>query len=348
MGGMELIYLLVGVGLGFVASYVTRLPKKSEVSGVSAPQGTERPNTELPKEQGTDRPNTELPKEEPKPTQLDVNRDNIEPLKEELKQTQLAYEMAKQMSQFKGGFLARTSHELRSPLSSLIGMHQLILSDLCDSPEEEREFIAQANTSALKMVKLLSELTDVSKVEHGKARLEISSLPLSKVFENLHTLTHMQAANSNLQLEVISPDADIYVLADQRHFQQVLVGLVDTAITRMESGSIRVSAACFPESEETHIWIDVQSPTPIWSEAVDSLSTTAEIEAKSDKTSEIPPGLSLLMVQTLVEVMGGRLELLTVPSEESASDATTENVIRLQCSMPLATPETVEQPSAYD
>jgi hypothetical protein len=104
MGGMELIYLLVGVGLGFVASYVTRLPKKSEVSGVSAPQGTERPNTELPKEQGTDRPNTELPKEEPKPTQLDVNRDNIEPLKEELKQTQLAYEMAKQMSQFKGGF----------------------------------------------------------------------------------------------------------------------------------------------------------------------------------------------------------------------------------------------------
>ncbi|GBF84663.1 histidine kinase dimerization/phospho-acceptor domain-containing protein [Aphanothece sacrum] len=70
--------------------------------------------------------------------------DEIEALKQELEQTKLAYQMAVQLSQFKSGFLAKTSHELRSPLSTLMGLHQLILSDLCENHEEEREFIEQA------------------------------------------------------------------------------------------------------------------------------------------------------------------------------------------------------------
>ncbi|MEW5858349.1 MAG: sensor histidine kinase, partial [Cyanobacteriota bacterium] len=53
----------------------------------------------------------------------DANPD-VTAILEELKQTQMAYHMATEMSQFKAGFLARTSHELRSPLNSLIGLHQ--------------------------------------------------------------------------------------------------------------------------------------------------------------------------------------------------------------------------------
>jgi hypothetical protein len=222
-------------------------------------------------------------------------------------------------------------------------MHQLILQDLCDSPEEAKEFVAQANASALKMVKLLDEVIAVSKTEHGTNRLEIESVQLTKVFENLHLLTHLQAANRNLQLEVIPPDPEIYVLADQRRFQQVLVAIVDTAIAQMGEGSIKVGSDCSPESKEVRIWIEVQSPNPVWSEAVDLLSTTPEIDKQADETSKISPGLTLLMIQTVVEVMQGSLEMLAVSGEETAEQPTTENVIRLQCSMPLATPETVEQ-----
>ncbi|XHX75955.1 MAG: sensor histidine kinase [Stenomitos frigidus ULC029] len=92
----------------------------------------------------------------------------VEPEPSELQALQMAYQFATEMSQFKGGFLARTSHELRSPLNGMIGMHQLILEDLCDSPEEEREFIAQANESALKLIKLLDTVLDVARLEHGK------------------------------------------------------------------------------------------------------------------------------------------------------------------------------------
>ncbi len=359
---MELIFLLLGVGLGFVGSQVTRSFKKSEVSTPSVPQGTDSSNLqplqqEVKPLQEPIQPLKEESKpfkEESKPLEEGIQplkeeskplEEGIQPLKEELKQTQLAYEMAKEMSYFKGGFLARTAHELRSPLSSVIGMHQLILSDLCDSPEEAREFVAQANTSALKMVKILDEVIAVSKTEHGTNRIEILPLPLSQVFEDVHRLTHMQAANSNLQFEVVSPSPEIHVLADPRRLQQVLVGLVDTAIAKLsdrKEGSIKLSATCSPESKEVYIWLDVQCPTTAWSEVVDLLSTTPEMEKQPGTTSEMSPGLTLLMVQTVIEVMQGRLEVLPLSHVEADTNSATESLTRLQCSMPLGTPETVE------
>jgi signal transduction histidine kinase len=349
MGVMELIFLLLGVGLGFVGSQVARSFKQPAVSTTSLPQGTDSIHIQLPQEEPKplleeSKPVAEEPKlliEDSKPLPVD-----IEPLKEELKQTQLAYEMAKEMSQFKGGFLARTAHELRSPLSSLIGMHQLILSDLCDSPEEAREFVAQANTSALKMVKLLDEVIAVSKIEHGSNRLDILSLPLAQVFEEVFNLTYLQAANSNLQFDIVPPDPELQVLADPRRFRQVLVGIVDTAIAQLsdcKEGSIKVTGAGNPDTKEVHVWIDVQSPSSAWSEVVDLLSTTPEPEKHPSKTSEFSPGLTLLMVQALIGVMQGKLEVLPVPDNDRPAGLDTEHFVRLQCSMPLATPEPVEQ-----
>jgi hypothetical protein len=266
----------------------------------------------------------------------------IEALKEELKQTKLAYEMAKEMSHFKAGFLARTSHELRSPLSSLMGMHQLILSDLCDSPEEEREFLAQAHISAQKMVKLLDEVIAIAKTEQGTSKLEIRPLSLTQIFEEIEVLTHMQAANRNLQLKVISPAQDIQVLADPRRFRQVLLGLVDSTIAQMDEGTIQVSAVCSTDTQQVSIWIDVRCPNPIWHEPVDLLSQEPKAETKPDKNVKLAPGLNLFMVKILVEVMDGRIELLAIPDNETAGDMVGKTITRIQCSMPLATPEAGE------
>lgn len=338
---MELIFLILGVGLGVVGSRATQSLKKPVGSTLAVPQAANSSNLQPVQEE--QKPLQQEPK-------LPIREDShplsseSQPLEEELKQTQLAYEMAKEMSQFKGGFLARTAHELRSPLSSLIGMHQLILSDLCDSPEEAREFVAHANTSALKMVKLLDQVIDIAKTEHGTNRLELRSFPLTQVFEDVYRLTHMQAANNNLQFEIVPPDPDIYVLADSRRFRQVLMGIVDAAIAQLsegKEGSIKVWATPSEEPQEVCIWIDVQSPISVWSETVDLLSQMPEAKEQQSQTDKASPGLTLLMVQTLVEVMEGRLEMQPISNEESTASST-ENFTRLRCSMPQGTPETVE------
>ncbi len=248
----------------------------------------------------------------------------IDDLKEELKQTQLAYQMAAQMSKFKAGFLARTSHELRSPLSSMIGLHQLILSDLCESPEEQKEFISQAYHSALKLMKLIDEIVAVSKTEYGSNRLNLESLQLSEIFADITRLTHLQAANRNLTLEIVTPSPAICVVADRSRLIQLIVNLIDSGISVMQEGVIKVRA--FAESNSTKIEIDLDCSAVTWQSDPNSQTQNIFTPDANGSLEEIrqvlqeislSPNMKLLLSQTLLETMGGSLELLDLSQENN-------------------------------
>jgi signal transduction histidine kinase len=306
IGWSDLIYLGTGLGLGLGSSLIWRGRQKSSQQPEPAPY---------------------VP-----PSPQENHLQEFDALSEQLKQTQLAYQMASEMSQFKAGFLARTSHELRSPLSSMIGTLQLILSDLCDDPAEEREFVEQAHVAALKLVKLIDEIISVAKTEHGTDKMDIEPIQLAKVFDEIDDLTYLQAANRSIRLEILPPDPGIYVLADLPRFRQVLVNLIDTAIAQMEEGSISVSAHSSPESGCVHIWVDDQRSVSAWSESWDLLKRDLESDAtKSSDNSHVSSGMRLLMNQTLLTLMNGKLEVLAVPSESEESSFN-----RTQCSIPLA------------
>jgi signal transduction histidine kinase len=257
-----------------------------------------------------------------------------------MQETQLAYQMVKEMSQFKAGFLARTTHELRSPLNGLIGLHQLILSDLCENPDEEREFIAQAHERALKLLKLIDEILNVARLEHGTNRLEIQPQSLAEVLQEVNKLTYMLAANRNFPLQVTLPDPEIYVLADPRWLRQVLLSLVDTAIAQMEEGSISISTSLSPTGNSVYIWLDVPNHALPGSESIDFIKSIDFIQSQdksilADKENyNLSPGMKLLLNQTLLEVMGGKLEIVSPHTQVG-----NEQLTRLQVSIPLLIPE---------
>lgn len=306
------IYLVIGLGLGFASRALL-----SQSKPVLSPSVTNPDNNQA----------------QQLPTQ--VLSDDL--LATELKQTQLAYLMAQQMSQFKSGFLARTSHELRSPLNSLIGLHQLILSDLCDDPAEERKFVSQAHQSALQLLKLMDEVLNVSRIEHGTNKLEIQPLQLSFVLQEVYNITYMMAANRNYRLQLTAPNSEIYILADPRWFRQAILNLIDAAISCMEEGNIDLSAQAMPENNLAYIWLDVPVAVSTWKEPVDLMQSAPALNTKkADLLTEMPAksslGLTLLLSQTLLEVMQGSLEILPVPTDELAT--------RIQIAIPLLIPET--------
>ncbi|MBV9387806.1 MAG: HAMP domain-containing histidine kinase [Chroococcidiopsidaceae cyanobacterium CP_BM_ER_R8_30] len=295
-------------------------------------------------------------------SQQEVAAPNRQNLLEQLEAYQLAYQLAEDMCQFKAGFLTRVSHELRSPLNSLIGLHQLILSDLCENPDEEREFIAKANESALKLLKLLDEILSVARVEHGTNQLEIQPLQLAAVLQEIYQLTHLLALDRNFQLRISSPDPDVYILADPRWLRQVLVSLVSTSLVQMEEGSIYISAKTssaldvpleaaptarsyqvkvppevahkltLSELDYIHIWLDIQMSPEFWrQEAVDLMHGTSV-----NQTVISSSGLSLMMNQTLLELMKGRLEAFPI-----SVDANEFPWTRIQLTVPIVSPEIV-------
>ncbi|OCQ92656.1 histidine kinase [Nostoc sp. MBR 210] len=263
---------------------------------------------------------------------ISESQETVSQLRQEIKQTQLAYQMAQEMSQFKAGFLARTTHELRSPLNSLIGLHQLILSDLCENPEEEREFIAQAHEKALKLLHLMDEILSISRTEYGTNKLDIQPRCLDTVFQEVKDLTYMLAANRNFSLQMSPIDPDVHVLADHRWLRQVLVNLVDTAISQMQEGSICVSATVLDTNNLAHIYLDIPTHALPESEPIDLMQNNNQPPQNQDEKANFSPGMKLLLNQILLEVMGAKLEMLpNLTSPES-----TDSLTRVQITIPVA------------
>lgn len=314
------VYLGVGLGIGFVSA-------RWAMGKNSAPRNSH----------GTE------------PTD---NTANLSEVVDKLSKTEVDYLLASQMCQFKAGFLSRISHELRSPLNGLIGAHQLILSDLCEDEAEEREFLRQANTSVQKMMDMLDRIVDVSRVEEGRNPLEMEPLQLAELFEEVQYLSEVQAANRNISLKVVKPDPNLYVSADQRCLIQVLVNFIDLAITPSTLGSIHLSAQSPGTAESSNgeggdrlcIWLDLPLPSDTFAEPTDLLRSPPPTPSKPDENPQLSPGTILMMNQTLLELMQGRLEIIESPPnlEETDSEESMQ-FTRLQCSLPQAFPASPSQ-----
>ncbi len=324
MDWKNLLWLGLGIGLGLVLRPQRR-------------RSTATPAAEPVLSQVAPSPLTQTPTITQKPVQDLPNPNNSQApssLQTQLEELKLAYQMAAESSQFKGGFLARISHELRSPLNGLVGLHQLILSDLCDSPEEERDFVSQANTAARRMISILDEILAVARVQHGTVHPKLQAVELAQVLQEVYTLTHLQAQDRNLRLQIQSPDSNLYVLTDPLRLRQVLVHLVDSAIKHLPEGSITVSAELSDNRDKVYIWIDDHRSASDRSEPIALLSSDASPE------SVIPsPGLTLLLDQILLEAMQGQLEVMPAQSDPNNAEVT---LTRLRCSVPVAPAESID------
>lgn len=260
--------------------------------------------------------------------------------------------LATQMQHFQDGFLARTAHELRSPLNSVISLQQLILSDLCDSPAEEREFVQQSYDAAQRMLKLLDHLIYVSKLQQGSLPLEMQPVSLRETLEEVQHLTHLQLRNRNYRFLVELPDESVYVMADPRGVRQVLVGLVEAMILILVASEQEPTAAPVPAAQPTvpglsslalktaaamearavHIDLLDEGTAQAWNPVWQAFQSPMPEPAGGRSPGEVPsPSFALLIARRVLEMMGGRLELAEPNSQTTP--------YRIRCSLPLILPD---------
>ena len=235
---------------------------------------------------------------------------------------QAAYYRALELAQLRGGFLARTAHELRSPINKVISLHQMILEGLCDDPEEERQFVADAQAASLKLLEYLDFLIQVSKIEVGRILPEMQAVALAPIFARVKEMTHLQAADRNLRLIVEAPDATTHAWTDPAWLRNVLVTLIDIAIDNGDRGTIRLALA--PESPQGSwsIWLEDDRPTTHWQD-----SAPLPAVQDFDVNTPLASSLRLSLVEAMLKAMNGTLTF-------SSSSGTTEPLMRLQCSLP--------------
>ncbi|MDB9386600.1 sensor histidine kinase [Microcystis aeruginosa] len=267
-----------------------------------------------------------------------VNMDDIDALKRELQQTRLAYQMAVAINHLKSSFLGRVAHELRSPLSSMISLHQMILADLCESPAEEREFIAQGQLAGRKLMAMLDEMINLSKLESGTIPLEREIFSLTKLWQDWASLTYLQAANRNIQLKFSPLTDDIAIIANYQCLSSALVLLVDAAIANPGSGSICISVSALDEKKVT-ISLEFTGEIPLWPmPEISSLSLESKPEEVKQFTQVLgfSPSLKFQLAKGIIEVSGGEMSLDRI--DNNSQDKLTEIVFSLPRSPDRKTP----------
>ena len=134
----------------------------------------------------------------------------------------------KMMDEKKDEFIGIASHELKTPLTSVKAYTQLLHSLLKNEKNEEALFyIKKANLFIDKLNSLISELLDITKMQHGKLSLTISEFNFGELLKE--TVDFMQASSPKHTIYV-KGNADVVIKADKERIQQVLVNFINNAI----------------------------------------------------------------------------------------------------------------------
>ncbi len=161
---------------------------------------------------------------------------NIE-LESQTQKTQEASETLKK-------FLATFSHELRSPLNSIIGFSDLLAQPTRDlSAETAQEFMKNINASGRHLQQIINDILDLSKIEAGKMDLHIASYPVAYFEESVTRVLAAAIAAKSIRLEfAFAPDIEELVV-DQTRFKQILINLVSNAVKFSHpGGTVRVTS----------------------------------------------------------------------------------------------------------
>ena len=154
-----------------------------------------------------------------------------------------AKKVAEETSETKTRFVAKTNHELRGPLTSIISMLKLVLAGKCENPEQEKEFLKNVYNSSIHMRGLIENLLNLSVLDIGKMKLNMKVVPFDQLLELVRQITWMQAREKGLELTFTCNCAedDRMIYCDSDRLRELVVNLVGNAIKFTEKGSIGVS-----------------------------------------------------------------------------------------------------------
>jgi signal transduction histidine kinase/CheY-like chemotaxis protein len=223
------------------------------------------------------------------------------------RELQAAKERAETSDQIKSVFLSTMSHELRTPLNVIFGYTDLLQMSMEDRiTEEEEGFIDNINTGKDRLMKLIDEIMDISRIEAGRYALKIDEFTGDEILENIVENTRTACEKKGLEFNKNLNGSDAVIIADSTRFTQLLNILLDNAVKFTEKGSVTVSSGV----KRGEYWVSIQDTgIGIKEEFRPHLfETFRQAEEGFARTYE-GAGLGLAIAKQFIEEMQGKIEL---------------------------------------
>src|SRR6267142_4686351 len=223
-----------------------------------------------------------------------------------------AKEDAERASKFKDQFLSTMSHELRTPLNAVLGFSDL-LADERYGPLNDRQqrYVAHIHTGGKHLLKLISDILDLSKIEAGRMELAREYVTVASAFsEVISALYPLAEKKSQALLQQVEPNLQVH--ADAMRFKQVLMNLAGNAIKfTPESGRIELLA----HQVDDQVRVEVRDNGPGIPAEQQQRIFEAFFRLTETGSATEGTGLGLAITSRLVELHGSKLGIESRPSE---------------------------------
>ncbi|NKE72039.1 ATP-binding protein [Candidatus Manganitrophus noduliformans] len=223
------------------------------------------------------------------------------------------YEETKKVDQLKSDFVSKVSHEFRTPLTSIKGFIEILLSYQDIAAEKQQEFLQIINQESDRLIRLINDVLDISKIEAGKIAWKVEPLDLVDLIDSTVRATHSLVDPKKIAL-LVETEPDLPpVLGDRDHLIQVLNNLLSNAIKFTERGQIVLFAQRSGEDEilagirDTGIGLPQSETTKIFNKFYQV--------ARPEKGLPKGTGLGLAICREIISHLNGKIWCESAPGE---------------------------------
>lgn len=209
----------------------------------------------------------------------------------------------------KSRFLATVTHEMRTPLSGVIGTAELLL----ETPlgPDQRTYARAVKSSAEAMLTLVDEILDISRIEADRPKLQPAPFAVASLVEDVVELLAPRAHAKGLDLALlVARDAPAEITADAARVRQVLINLAGNALKFTSQGGVGLRV----DRGDNAVRFTVTDTGPGFDPA-ETERLFQEFERAVEDQSAGGVGLGLAISRRLAEAMGGRLEAQATPGQ---------------------------------
>ena len=243
--------------------------------------------------------------------ELQQQNENLNKTKEELDQRAKDLEMA---SKYKSEFLANMSHELRTPLNSIILLSKMLSrNEKQNLDEKDVKQVSVIHQAGEELLRLINDILDLSKIEAGKATVNITEFQIRELFDSFRDLFRSVADEKGL--EFIIHDVDAILKTDRDKLSQVIRNLLSNAFKFTREGSVTLAALINPSQKDT-VQITVSDTGIGIPKDKQKFVFEAFQQADGSTSREFGgTGLGLSIARGYVKLLGGTLSLESDPEQ---------------------------------